>query len=378
MKVLIDAGSLMKELTGVGVYVKNLLNEMIPLDKSVQYYVFLNAFKGKTPQFKWQNESNVTFIRKKIPGKLLLELWRKDFPPAIESLAGCIPDVFHSTNFFYHRTVCKNVVATIHDLAFVKRMDYGDRYSGAFHRQILTKKLNKIKHFIVVSKTVKQDLERYFQIPGDLISVIHHGIHPRLLSSDNSIESNSFQTADELPENFLLFVGTVEPRKNIPLLIKAFKGISNRFSDVHLVIVGRAADGMQSVRDTVDETHLHSKVHVKGYVDDEALDRIYKKALLAVFPSWDEGFGFPPLEAMTYQIPVLASDIPVHQEMLGKHANYFSTDSQDSLQSGLLNALSNLQTDKSRLESAAEHASSFTWKQSAEQHLEVYKKVLLC
>lgn len=378
MKVLIDAGSLMKDLTGIGVYVKNLLTEMIPLDKSIHYYVFLNAFKGKTPNYEWQQAPNVTIIRKRIPGKMLLEIWRRNLPPTIESLARCQPDVFHSPNFFYHNTVSDKIVATVHDLAFLKRTDYGDRYSGAFHRELLKKKLKKISHFIVVSKTVQADLQAYFQIPEESITVIHHGVKPLKLSSDACGQLSDTNLICPVPEKYVLFVGTIEPRKNIPLLIRAFKQVTTHVQDIHLVIAGKPAEGLQCVTDAIGETRLHTKVHLTGYVQDNVLASLYTNAMLAVFPSWDEGFGFPPLEAMMYRTPVVASDIPVHREILQDNALFFRPNSADSLSKVLTDALKNLRKIAMKVDGASEYAKSYNWKNSAEKHLEVYRKVLSC
>lgn len=372
MNVLIDAACLMKELTGIGVYLSNLLETMISMDNSVQYTIFLNAWKGQTPHFAWENASNVRLVRRRIPGKALLELWRRGLSPDIESLAGCRPDLFHSPNFFYQKSRSKRIIATIHDLAFLKRPEYGDRYSGKFHRQTLQRNSRKIDHCIVVSETVKHDLNTFFGFPDQAITVIHHGINP-LFSPGSPREKNS--RIDTIPERYILTVGTIEPRKNMPLLIRAFRKAAAAHPDVNLVIAGRAAGDLDNVLKAVRETGLGDRIHITGYVAPDVLVDLYRGTLVAVFPSWDEGFGFPAVEALASGAPVLASGIPVHREILGDAALYFQPDSVTSLEERLIHVLEHPEVLAAKAGEGIRRANLYSWKRAAACHLEVYRKV---
>lgn len=376
MEILIDASSLMKELTGVGTYLYHLLNNMIVMDNSVQYTLFLNAFKGQTPRFIWENAENVRIVRKHIPGKILLELWRRGLPPTIETLADSSPSIFHSPNFFYQKSRASHVVATLHDLAFLKRTKYGGRYSGDYHRETLLRNIEKIDYCIVPCEAVKEDLITLLKIPEASISVIQHGINPVFSSACQSNNPNESVRQNQFPDRYILTVGTIEPRKNFPLLVQAFQKVALFEPDLHLIIAGKSADGLNDLLQAIEDVSLGDRIHLVGYVTLDVLVELYRKAVLAVFPSWDEGFGFPPLEALACGASVLASAIPVHQEILGDAALYFEPDSINDLEDLLIHALQKPESFVMKKMEAQRQIRLYSWEQAAAKHLEVYRKVI--
>ncbi|MBN1296573.1 glycosyltransferase family 4 protein [bacterium] len=373
MNVLFDASCLMKELTGVGVYVRDLLDRMIPMDETIRYTIFMNAMKGETPRFPWTQSPNVTIVRRRIPGKLLLESWRRNGPPSIETLAGCSPDLFHSPNFLYQRTGVIPVIATIHDLAFLKRPQYGDRYAGRYHRETLTRNLHRANRCVVVSHAVEQDLQQHCGVNPDRISVIHHGLNP-LFSP--TVRPQAMRYTQRFPRRFLLTVGSVEPRKNMPLLVKAFGRIVPDHPDLYLVIAGRAADGLIDLENAVREAGVSSRVQLTGYIDLDHLIALNQHALAAVFPSWDEGFGFPPLEALACGTPVLASDIPVHREILDDAAWFFQADSVDALEELLRHKLAQPDSLVEKRQVGWDRARFFSWENAARKHIALYRSLV--
>lgn len=376
MEILIDASSLMKELTGVGIYLYNLLEKVITLDTSVRFTIFLNALKGQTPHFPWENANNVKIVRKRIPGKMLLEWWRRGLSPCVETLSGCKPDIFHSPNFFYQKSFTPRIVTTLHDLAFFKRENYGGRYSGRFHREMILRNIKKIDHYIVPSEVVKQDLMVLLKIPEKSISVIRHGINPVFSIREHTIDNEKISHNLLFPNRYVLTVGTIEPRKNMPLLIQAFRKTASLYPDIHLVIVGKPAEGMDELLEAIDSANLSDRTHLLGYVPLEILVDLYRRAILAVFPSWDEGFGFPPLEALACGAPVLVSDIPVHREILGEAAAYFEPDNLRDLEDMLISALEKPESFIMKKAEAQRQTRLYSWDQAAAQHLEVYRKVI--
>lgn len=376
MIVLFDASCLMKELTGIGVYVRDLLREMIPLDPTVHYTVFMNAMKGPSPRFSWEDAPNVTIVRRRIPGRALLEIWKRGLFPSIERLAGCRPDVFHSPNFLYQKSQTGKTITTIHDLAFLKRADYGDRYAGKYHRETLQRNLARADHCIVVSQAVRRDLMELCRIPEEKISVIHHGMNPVFTPDHNPVQTRKILDYNQIPGSYILTVGTIEPRKNMALLVRAFKPCADRWPDLHLVIAGKPSSGIPQVEKAIDEMRLGNRVTICGYVDLDTLLCLYRGAVSAVFPSWEEGFGFPPLEAAACGIPVLASDIPVHREVMGDSALYFQPDSIEDLTRTLMNYLSAHDCSPILNEAGIRTAARYSWRTAAGRHLDVYRNLL--
>jgi len=376
MKVLLDASCLMKELTGIGVYVRDLLENMISMDSSIHYTIFMNALKGPTPEFEWNNEPNVTVVRRRIPGKVLLELWRNKYMFSIEKLASCSPDVFHSPNFLYQNSRSSRIVTTVHDLAFLKRKNYGDKYSGSYHRETLQKNISKASICTVVSDAVKNDLMEICGVPEHKIRVVHHGMNPAFHPPADKNKVTEKIVSIGYPENYLLSVGTIEPRKNFPLLVKAFSSIASSFPDLHLVIAGRPADGSSDLEKAIESSPVSDRITVCGYISFETLLNLYQGALAAVFPSWDEGFGFPALESVACGIPVFASDIPVYREVLGDVAWYFQPDSQDALRDCLKRVLSEPELMPDRQKAGLKRVQQFSWNAAARKHIDIYRSLM--
>jgi len=373
MIVLFDASCLMKELTGIGVYVRDLLEHMIPMDTGIQYIIFMNALKDPTPRFPWDTAPNVRVVRRRIPGKLLLELWRRNAPPSVESLAGSRPDVFHSPNFLYQRTGCSTVLTTIHDLAFLKRNAYGGRYSGRYHRETLVKNIRDASHCIVVSRSVAEDLQDLCGIASDQITVIHHGLNPVFRPGPETPLPIPGESA--VPDRFFLTVGSVEPRKNMPLLVHAFARSFRDDPGMSLVIAGRRAEGIRALETAVRESGMSDRILITGYVTLDHLVALYQRAVAAVFPSWEEGFGFPALEALACGTPVLASDIPVHREILGDAPCFFECDSIEALSRQLSEITASPERRIAKRDAGLRRAAEFSWAAAAQKHITLYRRL---
>ncbi len=376
MHVLIDASSLLKELTGIGVYTYHLLEEIASMDPSVSFTVFLNALKNPTPYHPAFSSQSINVVRRRFPGKLLLELWRR-FPwPTIDSLAHVTDvDVFHSPNYFYQPSCARHVVATVHDLAFFKRADYGARYSGQYHRQMLPKTLSKASKIIAISNAGKKDIKDYFNIPDEKIEVIHLGLSKEFLTPGPTEENKRVLMAKGFPEKYLLSVGTIEPRKNFPVLIEAFAELRKQMPDLHLVLAGRFAEDIQNLRRIITEFNLTSHVHFTGYVDLNVLVKLYSCAMISIFPSWDEGFGLSPLEAIAAGSNVIASDIAAHREVLGDTCYFFTPTDPFQLALLIRKLIASADIRERQRRAGSERVKSFTWRETARKHLEIYRSL---
>jgi len=367
----------MKELTGIGIYTRNLLEEMIPLDVSIQYTLFMNASKGPNPRNTTFQLDNVSLIRRRIPGKLLLECWRRVQYPKIEKLAGAKNcHIFHSPNFLYQPSYIKKVVTTVHDLTFLKNKNYGSKYSGAYHRDTLLENLNRASRIIVVSETVRNDLISICNIPADKVRVVRHGLDQRYRSSTDMQSVKKRLQQKGYPDRYILSVGTLESRKNFPMLIDAFSGIAANQPDLFLVIVGRFTEEVRVIEKKIQHLKLKDKVIMPGYIESALLIDLYQGAQLTVFPSWEEGFGFPPLEAAACGVPVVASDISAHREVLKDSALYFSHNNVNQLIEIVINLLMD-ENQKTRYTKAGlERAELYSWTEAAQEHINIYKELI--
>ena len=375
--ILIDASCLMKELTGVGVYTHNLVECLFALESDQDFILFFNALKGKLPDLAKKHANQAKIIRRYIPGKILLEWWERFKFPVIENLAHMQNvDIFHSPNYLYQPSKSKHIVTTVHDLSFLKKTNYGSRYSGAYHRKTLRKNLKHVSRVVVPTESVKADLIRMCELDPDLISVIHFGIQNSFLEKFDLEKTKNRLINKGYPQKFILSVGTIEPRKNLPILVEAFSSIENQIKDTYLIIAGGFADGIQEVKQKILQKNLEERVLLTNYISAELLRDLYRCSLFAVFPSWEEGFGFPPLEALACGVPVIVSDISTHREVLGDAAVYFDVNSSFELSRELLSFYFDEGRREKYVAKGEIAVQKYSWRKVAEKHLEVYNSLV--
>mgnify|MGYP000961141359 CR=1 FL=1 len=374
MNILIDASCLMKELTGVGVYTLHFLDALFKIDSGNVFHLFFNAMKGELPLMTRSLPGQVTIRRRRFPGKLLLEHWRHFRWPTIETLAGSGPvDVFHSPNFLYQPSACGNVVTTVHDVAFLKSTSYGSRYAGGYHRELLAEHITRARHIITCSGAVRKDLLDLFNLDESRVTVIYHGIDPEFHGTDDPEAVHHRLQKAGYPDRYILSVGTVEPRKNFPFLIRAFHKAMRDCENTRLVIVGRHAEGAPEILRLIRELHLEDRVVLPGYVPGFLLPDLYRGADLCLFPSWDEGFGIPPIEAAACGAPIAVSDIPVFHEILGDAALFFPLDDVETCAAWICRIVQDEAFAAARRESGRLLPGRYSWDEAARKHLKVYE-----
>lgn len=222
---------------------------------------------------------------------------------------------------------------------------------------------------ITVSRSSANDIAEIFNIPLDRIDVIPHGIDWYLFETPASLSS---EVLEKIPKEFMLYVGNIEPRKNLPALVKAVASNNVRGFGLPLVIAGKPAwnhdEAMASIENSPDVIYL-------GFVSDADRTALMQRCSLFVFPSRYEGFGFPVLEAMAAGAPVLTSSNGSLAEVAGPSRVLDSVDT-DAIAAGISAALADVDWRSSAIQTGKAWASSFSWAASADAHLAVYRKVL--
>ncbi len=262
-------------------------------------------------------------------------------------------------------------ITSIHDANFMRYPETYDTlyrlYAQIFFR-IAAKRSTRI---IAFSRTAKEDIVRYFKAHPEKIEVIYHGLTHRESNSLKSEYAAKFKP-------YIFFSGALEPHKNLLRLVQAFAQVIGdwKLKDYNLVIAGSFSRDYVNLVSLIQRLGLEKKVHLLGYVEDRILAELYKNASLFVFPSLNEGFGFPPLEAMQCGVPVAASGVSSLPEVSGKAAHFF-----DPLDvSSISRVISFLLTDKNKraelVKLGYRQIRNFSWESSALKTRELYKKVL--
>ena len=252
-------------------------------------------------------------------------------------------------------------VMTVHDLSFLYNRSWFSKAYYWWYRIMTPLAIKTSRHLITVSQFSKQEIMRFYPfIQEEQISVAY-----------GAVDSTRFHRLSSIPATehpFALAVSSIDPRKNFPMLVKAFKGIEGCL----LYIVGKQ-NHVFSQQNGLDEELPN--VRFLGRVSDENLRQLYNQAVCFIFPSIYEGFGLPLLEAMTCGCPVLASDIPVFREVCGDAAIYFNPYDETSIRNAIAHFLSLNKEEQEKLQTAGyEHAQRYSWEQSARSIIDLSMK----
>jgi glycosyltransferase involved in cell wall biosynthesis len=376
-RIAIDASSVLRERTGVGVYTYNLLLHLAPRLRDQALVAWVNGLLGERSVGEEFDRLPLTVKRTRIPGRLLLSLWRHVPHPTVECILGEV-DLFHSPNFFCHphRSDTKTV-ATIHDLYFLSHPETAHRYGGRYFRKALRRYSNRIDHFIAVSECTRRDLLEHLAVPPGKITVIHHGVDPIFLGQPKT-GASGLAVSRSIDRPFFLSVGTIEPRKNHAFLIEALHAWRKQTGeDMLLVIAGRPGWGAERVERTVRELRAGQWVRMPGYVERDILHSLYCACRAVLLTPLYEGFGLPALEAMACGAPVLASDIPALREVLGGAGHFFPVNNREAFLACLDSLLDQREEREKRLQAGRLRAGGFTWDEAAERTCRVYERLLV-
>jgi glycosyltransferase involved in cell wall biosynthesis len=260
-------------------------------------------------------------------------------------------------------------VITIHDLAFLLYANIQTADSLRYYAGQIQRAVRQADHIIAVSYTTRDDLIRLLHVPAEKITVIWEGIHPSFRVQEHPVV--------ELPDDYLLFVGTIEPRKNIPHLLQGYAILKSRQKTVpKLVLVGQKGWLSEESFAAIEGLGLQQDVIWLGGVPFNELPALYNRAKILVYPSLYEGFGFPPLEAMACGTPTITSDRGALKEIAGEAALYVNPDEPESIADALQKLLSDESLYQTLREKGLAHIRQFSWEQTARQTLAVYEKVL--
>ncbi len=267
------------------------------------------------------------------------------------------------------------VINHIHDVSFCALPKFIGKKDLFFLRLLIPRSLRMSTYIVVPSQFTKEEVIKYYGTEEKKIVVIPNALGSHFLAELNRESSDeTIRDKYHLPTTFLLYVGTLQPRKNIPLLIKAFATYQSRFPDTKLVIVGnkKAHNFDQTIDETLASIEGSSDIVFPGYIDEADLPRIYQMAKTFIFPSLYEGFGIPLLEAMSQSIPVLASNIPSLREVGGTAVLYFDPKSVDSLVQALYSLEDSLTRRTELITQGDRRLEHFSWTKSGTKLLTLY------
>lgn len=356
MKIGIDySAAASRHRSGIGNYIFNLVKGLLEIDSGNEYTLFVpsifSSFGDLKPNFK---------IRQKFD----LTRW-------LDNL-----DVFHGPDFKLMAVRSRKKIVTIHDLASHINRDFMSIDFQELTKKKVRESVERSDLIITPSETVKSQLEEFYPETRGRIKAVYHGISDEIKFISDLQHVQRTLEKYQIRTPYLLFVGNIEQRKNITNLLYAFSILAGDKKIEHdLILIGRPGWGFEKIDRVKQGLNLGNRIRLIGWVDDDDLPVLYSAATVFVYPSWYEGFGFPILEAMKCQLPVVASDIPTHREVASDAAVFVPPDNP----SVMADAIHWLITDSTKRDSlirrGTEHVKSFQWKITATEMLRIYSSL---
>jgi len=282
-------------------------------------------------------------------------------------------DLYHALAFVAPLILTRPSVVTIYDLSFIH---YPERLPAArrlYLRLLTDLTCRRARRVIAISHSTARDLTATLGVPPEKIDVAAPGCDPQIFKPLPETDIAAFRSAKNLPERFWLFVGTLEPRKNLPTLLEAYAALPERLP---LVIGGGKGWQYDDIFAAVERHSLKNDVHFAGFVPNEELAFWYNSAEAFVYPSLFEGFGLPALEAMACGTPVIVSDASSFPEVAGEAGLCVPPHDVPAWTAALNRAFHDAEWRQQARERGLQSAARFTWEATAKQTIRCYSRVL--
>jgi glycosyltransferase involved in cell wall biosynthesis len=360
--------------SGIEEYTAQLLSHMLPMDRSIRFKLFYNGWKKSELCFDWLEQSNVELIESRLPNRLLdLSAYAFNLPH-IDRLMGGV-DKFFSPHIFLAPTgATVEKIVTFHDLSFSKYPEFYSSQKNFWHLTMAPRRQALMADkLIAMSESTKEDLIASYGIPEEKIHVISPGTSPGMRRDHTAEEKKLIREKYRLHDDYILCLCTLEPRKNILSLVKAFDSSKShgvlRGSDCQLVIAGSKGWLYEDIFHAVKGLASRKDIIFTGLVDEADKPAVYAMSRIFVYPSFYEGFGFPPLEAMIQGVPVITSAISSIPETVQDATLLINPSNPNELLSALEKVLTDEPLRQRLIRKGRIMSKNFDWNRSAAETL---------
>lgn len=375
MKIAIDIRNIGKQRTGSEVVVLELTKNILRLDEENEYLLLTDTddevvLENIKKSLELSDKGKAQIISLKAKNKFIWAAWTLPRYMHKNKL-----DVFH-TEYILPFFIPKNikVVTHIHDVSFKVYREFILKRDLFFLDLLIPRSIKRSDKIIAVSQFTKDEIIKYYKINPHKIAVVFNSIN--IIEGVATEEKKKYvREKYNLPEKFILYIGTLQPRKNVSTLIEAYTKIKKQIPDIKLVLAGdRGAHNFdKKIDEVISKNNLtNEEVLFTGFIGTLDKSLVYQMAEVFVYPSFYEGFGIPILEAMSQGVAVVVSDIAPHREVAQEAGTYFPPASLDILADKLYNICINQQEKNRLIQLGLDRVTFFSWQKSAREMLEIF------
>lgn len=374
MKIAYDAKRITNNLTGLGNYSRFVVNNLAQQYPQDEFLLLSPNAISHSMLNLLANCDNIHFPSTCTPNKKQKAFWRSW--KIHKDISRIKPDLYHGlTNelpFSIKRTGIKSIV-TIHDLIFLHYPEFYNPIDRIIYNYKFRRACNDADHIVAVSECTKKDIIKFYHIAPEKISVIYQGCHEQFMKEANDESKLRVKEKFNLPNDFILSVGTIEERKNLLFTIKALKksGLKNK-----LVVIGKRTKYAKQIDAYIQENNMQQQVIFLKQVNYTELPVIYQLASLFIYPSLYEGFGIPVIEALHSSTPVIAAKGSCLEEAGGKSTIYIDPCNEIELAQAIQQVLSDEKLRENMINEGIKHVQQFNHEELSKQMMECYQTTI--
>ncbi|MBD2533122.1 glycosyltransferase family 4 protein [Nostoc flagelliforme FACHB-838] len=385
LKVVVDATPVDLKPSGVGFYIANLICALDVLQKEENFqlgvvyqpglknwlrgdFIFPECFKNSSQQYLLPLPVRVS--------DLLLALAFKPSLSYLEKYFGS-PDILHGTNYSVYPCQNSLKVMNIYDLTFIKYPNYTDSVVKTYTKRV-KRCLQWTDLVLTISESSKKDIIEYLKVDPKKVYVtpLASRYYFNYLSEEIA-QSLEKQANYDFSKPYLLFVSTIEPRKNINTIITAFNFLKEKYKIEHqLILIGKKGWNYEPIFTAIENSPWANQIHHLDYLSNELVALFYSKADVFVYPSYYEGFGLPVLEAMTLGAPVISSNTSSIPEVTGDAAILIDPKDPIQLAEAIIKVISDSHLRQTLVNKGKERSQLFSWEKTAKETLKAYRKLI--
>lgn len=375
----VDVTSAIVQGGGIGRYTRELIHAVAETPSPHRFRLFSAKPPENLPvETPLPTGKNISYQPALLNERWLYRLWyRLRLPLPVQWVTGKL-DLFHSPDFVLPPVANQiPTLLTVHDLSFVHYPNVYPKPLVTYLNTVVPWSVGRATHILADSVATKQDLGQFWKVPDEKVTVLYSGVHERFQPVTDEGKLTAVRQKYQLGDQPYIFtVGTVQPRKNYQMLIRAFKPIAENWLH-NLYIAGGKGWLYDDMLAEIEQQGLQERVKFIGFVADDDLPALYSAATLYVFPSLYEGFGLPLLEAMQCGVPIVTSGASCLPEVAGNAAVQLSPTDEHAWSATMQQLLADPQQRTKLIAAGFRQARQFSWQKAASQLLEIYDRLLV-
>ena len=368
MRVLLDVSAVPARPAGAGVYTVALASGLARRDE-----VELHLAARRADTDRWATLAPGATVHAAAPNDRPRRIvWEQTGAPKLALRVDA--DVWHGPHYTMPLRAPIPTVVTVHDLTFFDHPEWHERTKVPYFRRMIKASARRATEIVCVSEFTAHRLAAIAP-PRGRVTVARHGVdHRRFRTEGDAAADRALLAAHGITAPYIGFVGTLEPRKDVPTLVAAFAPLTHDHPDLRLALVGGDGWGVDQIRTAITNSGAATHIVRTGYVDDDVVPALYRQAEAVVYPSFEEGFGVPALEALACGAPLVTTAGSALAEVVGDAARIVPVHDEVALAAALREVVEDHAVAAALRQRGPRQARPFTWARSIEQHLEVYER----